>query len=200
MGECVERAMREGKIVQIGTVPYAPETKGLWEQSRLQPVWYSQYAGTLFTEGDMRIVSPGHQPRLHFGEWLAAIAFYNTFEWISLQEDYYWQSDPEKTDLLPQILPGPVCDYCLDWHVNGKDAQLPDLLVYAPDYSGWFFCEVKVEDSLSEKQAKVFSQLCDIARKPVALLRCKEVEGPLPADPTLVAPVPDLKRPGFALS
>ena len=51
-------------------------------------------------------------------------------------------------------------------------AQGPDLLVYARDFSDWFFCEVKGPgDRLHPEQKRKFEALAAASGKPVRLLR-----------------------------
>ena len=52
--------------------------------------------------------------------------------------------------------------------------QGPDLLMYAPDMSDWFFCEVKGPgDRLRSQQMSKFEALTTASGKPVRLLHLK---------------------------
>ena len=52
------------------------------------------------------------------------------------------------------------------------ESQCPDLALYLPDFSDWFFCEVKgPTDRLSPAQKRYFSRLEDVSGKPVRSIK-----------------------------
>lgn len=56
------------------------------------------------------------------------------------------------------------------------EPQCPDLLVYAPDRSDWFFVEVKgPRDRLRPKQRDYFDELTSVTGRPWFVARLKEM-------------------------
>ena len=55
--------------------------------------------------------------------------------------------------------------------------QAPDLLMYAPDYSDWFFCEVKgPTDRLRSEQREYFEAIAELCGKKIGVLRFRELK------------------------
>ena len=53
--------------------------------------------------------------------------------------------------------------------------QAPDLLVYKPDFSDWFFCEVKgPHDHMRPVQSAFFEALSSLSSRPVYYVRVLE--------------------------
>ena len=71
-----------------------------------------------------------------------------------------------KRSLLKTIVPADIYDYIVeDWK------GMPDLLVYSPDKSDYFFCEVKGPgDSMGAYQLKCAKNLSTMSGRPVNLL------------------------------
>jgi hypothetical protein len=60
----------------------------------------------------------------------------------------------------------------LEYQRLKKSMQAPDLLAYKPDFSDWFFCEIKGGlDRLREEQLKHFETLSALSGKPVYLIK-----------------------------
>ena len=58
-----------------------------------------------------------------------------------------------------------------------KKTQAPDLLVYKPDFSDWFFCEVKGgKDRLREEQESRFEILSALSKKPVYMIKINPIK------------------------
>jgi len=56
--------------------------------------------------------------------------------------------------------------------------QCPDLLVYSPDYSDWFFCEVKgPKDRIREPQRLFFEELFKVSGKEISIVKFKKNVG-----------------------
>ena len=62
----------------------------------------------------------------------------------------------------------------MEYQQRINKVQAPDLLVYAPDYSDWFFCEVKGgSDHLRQAQKDHFIVLSELSGKPIYLVKFK---------------------------
>lgn len=108
----------------------------------------------------------------HFPEWAAAVHLYGTTGWLSLVESYYAKSQIWKPRVLEALgAHGLVAFFREQRELGWGRMHPPDLLVYAPDFSDYFYCEVKgPRDSLSERQDAYFSALSAASGKPVYLL------------------------------
>ncbi len=122
----------------------------------------------LFDEHDVAIAET--QPDLHFWEWLAAIVLYHTMGYRALIEKYAYPKHTWKQETVARLLPNDVQRVLRDRTEHGS-TQGPDLLMYAPDLSDWFFCEVKgPRDHLRPAQVSKFEALAMVSGKPVRLL------------------------------
>ena len=109
---------------------------------------------------------------LHFFEWLAAVLIYQSFGYLSLQEQYEFKVQERKRAIVQALLTPDLFVLV----TNHKDAfsgvQSPDLLVYAPDRSDWFLCEVKgPTDRLRPTQASYFDALSAATKKDIRIVR-----------------------------
>jgi hypothetical protein len=123
----------------------------------------------LFDEQDYMIAH--NRPTYHFGEWLTAIHLYHAHGHHSLLEQYEFPSHKRKQLMVDRILPEPT-RLLLREKVGHPGPQCPDLLVFRPDFSDWFFCEVKRPgESVSKSQRQFFAQLEEASGKPVRVAR-----------------------------
>ena len=106
----------------------------------------------------------------HFYEWLAAILIYRATGMWSLVEGYQGQKHERKQRTLDQLLTNEQRSLILADRTYKAGA--PDLLVYAPDYSSFFFCEVKGPgDTVKPKPAEFFRAIESACGKPVVIAR-----------------------------
>ena len=153
----------------IGTVPFHPSQRERFGSGELAPEWARRYP-KLFDEDDLRLATS--QPYYHFFEWLGAIVLFNTTGYLSLVEKYEFRAHPRKVQIVEQLVPPEALEA-----MRGGEAQCPDLLVYAPDLSDWFFCEVKgPRDRLRPVQKQYFASLSTRCAKPVYVLRFREMK------------------------
>lgn len=124
--------------VKESVVHYTPQLRDLWP-SPLAAEWARHYP-QLFDEDDMRITRL--QPKSHFYEWLAAIYLFHRDGALSLVEKYVFRSHPRKRLVVEGLLTGKLraalADIRAEFHV-----QPPDLLVFTPERSRFWFAEVK---------------------------------------------------------
>lgn len=148
--------------------PYVRELRFLyhpdqWERFKagdLAKDWMARHI-ELFDQEDARIKAS--QPNRHFFEWLTSVIFRESLGYHSLVEKYESASHADKRTKFERIA-GPAA-YA---EVMRNRAGVPDLFVYAPDETRWFFCEVKGDtDRLSDHQLRRFEKLFEITRQPV---------------------------------
>ena len=142
----------------------------LWRQ------WAKEYP-QIFDEQDIQIAEKGAGPemRFHFFEWLAAVLIFHSYGYSSLIEQYeFKKAHKRKQDALKHLLPCEVFRFVTDRKERFErfgGAQCPDLLSYSPDYSDWFFCEVKGPgDKLQESPSRLFDELARISGKPIRMM------------------------------
>lgn len=157
-------------IIEIGTVEVLRAQKELWESGDLAPKWVDQFP-QLFDELD-RDFARGPQPLEGKGFWefLAAIILHHATGYRSLWSRYPYREPPVKQEVVERLS---LFSIVTDRGGHGG-TQVPDLLMYAEDYSDWFFCEVKgPRDYLRPKQIAKFEDLARATGKPIRLLKFK---------------------------
>lgn len=157
-------------LITLGTFAVSIQQRDHFIKGQLSQDWYEKYPA-IFDEDDLRLAKT--QPRNHFYEWLAAILIYHSTGYYSLVEKYQFtkKRHKHKQEVIEKIN-SVTLNTALLHHGNYGFVQCPDLLVYAPDFSDWYFCEVKGgTDRLREKQELHFQELKELTGKPVQLVR-----------------------------
>ncbi len=151
------------------TIEFDPQEREAFRAGDLREEWAQTYP-QIFDEDDLRIARS--QPSYHFYEWYAAISIFQRTGEQSLIEQYQFPSHPRKRSVVARLVPSEV--QRVIWKAP---AQAPDLLVYAPDFSNWYFCEVQSPtDKVSATQLQCFSDLERVGGRPVCVLRLKSKE------------------------
>ena len=129
--------------------------------------WACEYP-LLFDSEDIRIARTQAQMGYHFFEWYVAIRLYEEIGYLSLVEKYAYKAHARKRATFQSLVPASVFEFVTERKKHGYGQQAPDLLVYTPDRSDWFFCEVKgLRDKLSKEQTRFFHALEERSGKPV---------------------------------
>lgn len=112
----------------------------------------------LYDEDDIKLAKgPQGREGTHFCEWYAAKIVHELTGFYVLVEKAEVPSHEHKAAVLKKLMPQGHIDfiYQLNKPYFGS-SQCPDLLVYAPDFSDWYFCEVKGPgDSVREIQENI---------------------------------------------
>jgi hypothetical protein len=155
--------------ISAGTFVAYGRQRERFREGELMEKWAESYPN-LFDADDVRIARSQAHLGYHFWEWLAAIVLYNCTGYLSLVEQYQFRNHRSKQRILRDLLPSEVGQFIS----SSRGTQCPDLLAYMPDYSDWFFCEVKgPRDRTSAAQAEYFRELAEISGKPIAILKFK---------------------------
>jgi hypothetical protein len=157
---------------------YSKRQRDRFKKRELLNEWYKQYP-QLFDEDDFRITisQPGH-----FFEWLSAILIFQSTGYLSLVEKYQFDSHKRKNDILLEfVASGQITAELYNLMINGKKygfgrCQCPDLFVYLPDKSDWYFCEAKGADVITSSQERYFERLGEVSGKKIQLMKFKEIE------------------------
>lgn len=145
----------------------------LFKSSDLVAEWARSYP-MIFGADDVRLASSQGGLGYHFYEWLAAVLVYHTLGHLSLVEQYQYES--HKRALLAEIMSPDVMSYISN-HPEFGSMACPDLFVYLPNLSDWYFCEVKGPgDRLRPKQEAFFRELSARTEKPVRMIEFRFTE------------------------
>lgn len=142
------------------------QSHGLWKE------WHKKYS-ELYDEDDLRIIK--NQPYRHFYEWLTAIHIYEKTGYLSLVEKYEFKAHEKKQRIFHECVPTELIEL-----LNNKKGfghiQCPDLFVYKPDLTDWFFCEVKgLNDRIRKEQRLFFQEIESITEKPIRNIQFKMI-------------------------
>lgn len=106
--------------------------------SPLAAEWLVSYP-QLFEQHDF--AQTQSQPNKHFVEWMAAVQLHHRDGVHALVEKYGYGNHPRKIAVVDRLL-GPGAEVVRSLHARHK-VQPPDLLVYATDFSTYWFVEAK---------------------------------------------------------
>lgn len=133
------------------TVFYPPSLRARWP-SPLAADWLASYPA-LFEPQDFDQTQT--QPTKHFYEWLSAIHLHHRDGVLSLIEKYGYANHPRKAAVLDRLL-GPKAEIVRSLK-SRHGVQPPDVLVYAPDFSRYWFVEAKgPTDSVKDNQHRSY--------------------------------------------
>jgi hypothetical protein len=158
---------------------YSKRQRDRFKKRELFKEWYKQYP-QIFDEDDFRITV--EQSKGHYFEWLSAILIFHNSGYLSLVEKYQFKSHKRKHDILKQFASsGQITAELYDLIINGKkngfgNSQCPDLFVYLPDGSDWYFCESKGADVITLSQKRYFEKLCRVSGKKIQLMKFRELD------------------------
>jgi hypothetical protein len=159
--------------IELGKFGYLPQQRERFVSGELWRQWAKDYAD-IFDEQDVQIAEKGAGPkmRFHFYEWLAAVLIFHTYGYLSLIEQYEFKLHVRKRAVAKRILPPEVFALVTDHRQCFGGVQCLDLLSYSPDYSDWFFCEVKgPRDELKKAPLRFFEELAQVSGKPIRVMR-----------------------------
>jgi hypothetical protein len=95
---------------------------------------------------------------------------YHATGYLPLTTTHDFEFPPAKERIVKRMLSRDVRGVIRD-RTKGA-TQAPDLLMYAPDHSDWFFCDAKgPRDQLRRKQRAKFEVIALASGKPVRVLR-----------------------------
>ena len=161
------------KIELLATLDVDETLRKKFQSGELAKEWREKYP-ELFDEDDLRLAFS--QPINHFYEWFAAIYLFEEKGYFSLIEKYQYKNHPEKQSTVKKL------DFedlrrVMDYQRLKNQVQLPDLLVYKPDFSDWFFCEVKGgTDKLRPEQEEEFRIFSELSKKPIYMIEIKPIK------------------------
>jgi hypothetical protein len=161
-------------MASLKTVYCAPGLRRKWVAGSLAGRWAREYP-LLFDADDLRITKNGRQRLLHFYEWFLAIHLQKERAVLSLVEKYqYVRAHPRKAAIVAKLMSEKDSDR-INAICTRYSVQAPDLLVYMPDYSDFWFAEAKGPgDEPSENQLASHVKLRRAFRVEVSLYRIRE--------------------------
>ena len=158
------------KIKLLATFEINASLRDRFRSGELPREWQAKYPN-IFDDDDLRLALS--QPNNHFYEWAGAIYLYEQQGYLSLVEKYQFKNHERKKSILQKLDFNNLRE-AIEYQRLKKSMQVPDLLAYKPDFSDWFFCEIKGGlDKLREEQAKHFETISLLSGKPVYLIKIK---------------------------
>ncbi|OZC02380.1 hypothetical protein BSZ36_04945 [Rubricoccus marinus] len=107
----------------------------------------------------------------HFYEWFSAVHFCETMGWNSLIESYQWKNQTWKRGVVSRLGGDDLLRFFDTQRRRYGMLHAPDLLVFAPDFSDYFFCEVKgPRDRLRDVQVQYFAEVAKVSGKEIVVL------------------------------
>ncbi len=154
----------------IGEWRYHAAQRAAFADGTLATTWASRYP-RVFDELDRALVK--NQPRSHFYEWLVAVLLFESAGMLSLVQKYQFGKHQHKQRVLQALMPRATAE----WLTSApRPCQGPDLLVYAPDHSEWYFVEVKgPTDRMRPVQRSYFAEIEDVTGRPVHVVRLRQM-------------------------
>lgn len=141
-----------------------------WRSGHVAPSWRAAMPN-VFDDDDLRLARTRWSQGRHYFEWAAARHLHTHSGWHVLVAKYEFRNHKRKRAVVERMLSPEVLQV-----IRGRAphrAQAPDLFVYAPDESDFYFCEVKgPADTLRGEQRMKFARLSRLTGKPVRILRC----------------------------
>ena len=151
-------------IVEVN-LAYSEEDRQRFRCRELSREWARAYPA-IFDEDDLKLATGRQAETNHFFEWLAAVCLHQLTNYLSLVEKYDCRNHPRKHSLFLRIVGRTVFD-----NVMANQAGIPDLVVYSPDRSDWFFVEVKgATDRLRPHQRSRMKELYNLTGKRALVL------------------------------
>lgn len=156
------------------TIFYPQSLRDRWPEP-LAREWLASYPD-IFDQDDLRLTSK--QRKHHFFEWLAAIHVFQRDGAISLIEKYGYRKNPRQVRRLDELLPVSDAQFLREFR-STQGVQPPDLLVYMPDKSKYWFAEVKgPRDQLSTQQRASHARIAHTLNAEVEVISVKPVRYP----------------------
>jgi hypothetical protein len=155
---------------ELDTFPFSLDQREHFRTGELWRMWVEQYP-MLFDADDRQLALGQAHMGYHFYEWLAAILLHHATGYHALVGKYQFAKHSRKQEVVGALLPEGVRAVLHDVLTYGH-TQGPDLLMFAPDYSAFFFCEVKgPKDSLKPAPRILFEALAKATGREVGVLR-----------------------------
>ena len=143
-----------------------------FKSGELYEEWFRVFP-ELFDEDDIRVARTQAKLGLHYFEWLSALTVYQSLGYLSLIESYEFKVQKRKQKIINDFLPPEVLEI-VQLPYDQRKAQCPDLLCFKPDYTDWFFCEVKgPTDKLRDEQREYFSLISSVSKKPMQVIKLR---------------------------
>ena len=140
-----------------------------FKSGELYEEWFRVFP-ELFDEDDIRVARTQAKLGYHYFEWLSALTVYQSLGYLSLIESYEFKVQKRKQKIINDLLPPEVLEI-VQLPYDQRKAQCPDLLCFKPDYTDWFFCEVKgPTDKLRDVQREYFSLISSVSKKPIQVI------------------------------
>jgi hypothetical protein len=171
-------------IADIGPVPFKESQRDLWKARTLGKQWIERYEDELplyFNAARRWHIEKGKLvlEGFNFFETLGALVLYHATGYLPLSSTPNFKFPVDEENAVVERLMAPeLLRLIRDQSTELGQTQAPDNLMYAPDLSGWFFCDSKgPTDKLDPRgnEKKKFEAIAEASGKPVQLLHFKRL-------------------------
>ena len=155
----------------LGSFIITKKQRELYKAGVVWKKWLKDYPD-LFDKKDKQLFENQAVFGFGFVEFLSVIFIHNATGYIPLLGSYGWKTQADKNALVREMVSNETWDLIMNQ--KSHHSQPPDLFVYSPDKSNYFFCEVKGPgDRLRETQMQYFMLLQEVSGKPVYTIKYK---------------------------
>jgi hypothetical protein len=162
--------MSNATLLELAPLQLEREEHEHWRTGAVAKRWARQYPN-VFDADDLRLALVRCAQGRHYFEWAAARHLHRATGFNALVCKYEFAKHRSKGAIVERLFTPTVTRVLRDRQTHGR-AQAPDLLMYAPDLSSFFFCEVKgPSDRIRAEQLRRFDALARVTRQPVHILR-----------------------------
>jgi len=159
---------------EIGVFEYHHQQLDKFRSGELWNLWGEQYP-QLFESQDIDIARNQARNGYHYFEWLAAITMWERTGYLSLVEKYEDKNHKKKQEIVKRLVSPDLFNLISNHRIIYRTTQCPDLFVYAPDFSDWYFCEVKgPKDRIRPSQKLFFDELSRVSGKEIGIVKFKK--------------------------
>lgn len=167
----------------IGPVPFSESQRDLWSARTLGRQWMQRYEAELplyFNAECRRFVEEGRLvlDGRGFFETLGALVLYHATGYLPLNSTWNFEFPvKEENAVVERLMDSDLLRLIRDHSTEVGQTQAPDNLMYAPDFSDWFFCDAKgPTDRLPKNERKKFEAIAEMSGRPVRLLHFRSMD------------------------
>lgn len=135
------------------------------------PLYFNAECRRFVEEGRLVLAGRG------FFETLGALILYHATGYLPLSSTWNFEFPVEEENAAVEKLMGSdLLRLIRDQRTEAGQTQAPDNLMYAPDFSDWFFADAKGPgDVLGVLQRKKFEAIAEMSGRPIRLLHFRSM-------------------------
>jgi len=163
---------------EVGCFELSRAQRDKWRRLELQRMWAEKYPG-LFDQEDLRLAISQSPLGYLLVEWLRAIFFHHLTGYHALVEKYQFGNHQRKRAILKELGGDDLLSLLKARQPGFGAGQAPDLLMFAPDRSAFFFGEIKGATEKFTPSQKRYFQFLEQSGHEIRVLRFRRSHGKL---------------------